>query len=230
MTLLNFLPLGLSDLIYLPQGLAGSNSIPQLLADVAPMAGVGPQNPYAVLTLIAAPAILTNASSVLALGTSNRFARAVDRQRQLSQMLDTGAAKMDAETLEVRRRQLTITERRALLLIAALTRFYTSLGAFAASALVSLIGAVTVPIGYRAIEIVMTSLALLAGVAGVGGLVFGCTLLVRETRLTVQALKEESGLSLRRSAQAGLASESVAIAPLPRSESTPVSRNDDALQ
>jgi hypothetical protein len=156
-------------------------------------------NPYAVLTLIAAPAILTNASSVLALGTSNRFARAVDRQRQLSQMLDSGAAQMDTEILDVRRRQLFLTERRAQLLIAALTRFYTSLGAFAASALVSLIGAVLVPIGYRTIEIVVTGLALLAGIVGVGGIVFGCILLVRETRLTVQALREESSLSMRRS-------------------------------
>ena len=37
-------------------------------------------NPFAVLTFIAAPAILTNASSVMALGTSNRFARAIDRR------------------------------------------------------------------------------------------------------------------------------------------------------
>ena len=36
-------------------------------------------NPFTSLSLIAAPAVLTNASSVLALGTSNRFARAIDR-------------------------------------------------------------------------------------------------------------------------------------------------------
>ena len=36
-------------------------------------------NPFTVLTFIAAPAVLTNASSVLALGTSNRFARVIDR-------------------------------------------------------------------------------------------------------------------------------------------------------
>ena len=47
--------------------------------------------PYAALTLIVAPAILTNASSVLALGTSNRFARAVDRQWQLSDLLEANA-------------------------------------------------------------------------------------------------------------------------------------------
>ena len=38
-------------------------------------------NPFAVLTAIVAPAILTNASSVLALATSNRLARVVDRTR-----------------------------------------------------------------------------------------------------------------------------------------------------
>lgn len=155
-------------------------------------------NPFAVLTLIAAPAVLTNASSVLALGTSNRFSRAVDRQRQLSAMLESSDS-MDADMLDVRRRQLRITEQRALLLIGALTRFYTSLGAFAASALVSLIGAVLVPTGYKPVEVSITAAALVAGVVGVGGLVFGSILLIRETRLTVQSLRDEAALSLRRS-------------------------------
>ena len=44
-------------------------------------------NPFAVLTFIVAPAILTNASSVMALGTSNRFARAIDRARSLATAL-----------------------------------------------------------------------------------------------------------------------------------------------
>ena len=38
-------------------------------------------SPFAVLTAIVAPAILTNASSVLALGTSNRLRQVVDRTR-----------------------------------------------------------------------------------------------------------------------------------------------------
>ena len=38
---------------------------------------------FAVLTLIAAPAVLTNASSVLALNTANRFGRVIDRSRVL---------------------------------------------------------------------------------------------------------------------------------------------------
>ena len=38
-----------------------------------------PSNPFAVLTFISAPAVLTNASSVLLFGTGNRYGRAVDR-------------------------------------------------------------------------------------------------------------------------------------------------------
>ena len=41
------------------------------------------QNPFALLSLIAAPAVLTNAASVLALSTSNRFLRASERMRAL---------------------------------------------------------------------------------------------------------------------------------------------------
>ena len=43
--------------------------------------------PFAVLTAVVAPAILTNASSVLALGTSNRVARVVDRTRIVAKEL-----------------------------------------------------------------------------------------------------------------------------------------------
>jgi Protein of unknown function (DUF2721) len=38
-------------------------------------------NPFGVLTAVVAPAILTNASAVLALGTSNRLGWVVDRTR-----------------------------------------------------------------------------------------------------------------------------------------------------
>jgi hypothetical protein len=47
-----------------------------------------PVNPFAVLSLIVAPAVLTNASSVLVMSTSNRLACAVDRTRELSKQLE----------------------------------------------------------------------------------------------------------------------------------------------
>ena len=36
-------------------------------------------DPFSILTIVVAPAVLTNASSVLALGTNNRLARVADR-------------------------------------------------------------------------------------------------------------------------------------------------------
>ena len=38
-------------------------------------------DPFSILTIVVAPAVLTNASSVLALGTNNRLARVADRSR-----------------------------------------------------------------------------------------------------------------------------------------------------
>src|SRR5229473_6503272 len=54
------------------------------------------ENPFAVLTLIAAPAVFTNASSVLSLGTGNRLARVVDRTRAL--VKDLHGAEIDPAT------------------------------------------------------------------------------------------------------------------------------------
>src|SRR6516164_2752237 len=93
-----------------------------------------PVNPFAVLTFIVAPAIMTNASSVMGLQTANRFARCVDRARSLAAMLEGKTNPSDPE-IAVRSRQLDVTERRALLLVRALTAFYLSVGAFAAASL-----------------------------------------------------------------------------------------------
>src|SRR5712691_11005306 len=56
------------------------------------------ENPFAVLTAVVAPAILTNACSVLCLGTSNRIARVVDRTRIVSAHI----ASVEAGSLEHR--------------------------------------------------------------------------------------------------------------------------------
>src|SRR5215203_4180075 len=98
-------------------------------------------NPLGMLTFIVAPAILTNASSIMALGTANRFARAIDRARQLSSQVEGQENSSDPEAA-LRFRQLRVTERRVLLLVRVLTSFYLSVGAFAAASLVSLMGAV----------------------------------------------------------------------------------------
>jgi hypothetical protein len=47
-------------------------------------------DPFSILTVVVAPAVLTNASSVLALNTNNRLARVADRSHALTAQL-TGA-------------------------------------------------------------------------------------------------------------------------------------------
>ena len=143
-------------------------------------------NPFAVLTLIAAPAVLTNASAVMSLSTSNRFARAVDRARILAKEFQN-----KNEQPGHLFRQLTYANRRALLLVRALTAFYISLGAFAAAAITSLIGAVCVMLGGEWPALIAEGIALICGAVGVGGIVAGSLILVYETRLTLSIIREE---------------------------------------
>ena len=151
------------------------------------------ENPFASLSLIAAPAVLTNASSVLALGTSNRFARAIDRARALSALLEKEDASGEPMTL-MRIHQLNRIERRSLLLLHALRLFYLGLGSFAASALISLIGASVASSTHHLIFRATLAAAGVTGFVGVGSLVCGCILLVEETRLAVVNVSEEAKL------------------------------------
>src|SRR6476620_7015478 len=76
-------------------------------------------SPFAVLTLIAAPAVFTNASSVLALGTGNRLARVVDRTRQLVRELH--GVDIDAATRNLWVSHLGRLEKRGALLVRAMS-------------------------------------------------------------------------------------------------------------
>src|SRR4029077_6013448 len=87
-------------------------------------------NPFAVLTAIVAPAILTNACSVLALGTSNRIARVVDRTRVLVNEIPSTDAKAPARSSRLT--QIECLRARSRLLLRALRIIYASLGGFAA--------------------------------------------------------------------------------------------------
>jgi hypothetical protein len=148
-------------------------------------------NPFAVLSLIVAPAVLTNASSVLTMSTSNRLARAVDRARELSKQLEesTNLASREASR---RLRELSFTEDRALLLLAALRDFYFAMGGFASAALVSLLGAILVPFRLGTFIMVMETIGVGAGLFAVGALVHGSFLLVQDTRIAVQVLRERA--------------------------------------
>jgi hypothetical protein len=100
-------------------------------------------NPFSLLTFIAAPAILTNASSVNALSTSNRLARSLERARAISTQIEEHEGDQDSGN-EVRIKLLKFAERRTLIIVRALTCFYVAIGSFAAASLISLLGAVFV--------------------------------------------------------------------------------------
>lgn len=148
-------------------------------------------NPFAVLSLIVAPAILTNASSVLIMSTSNRLARGADRARELSKQLEETE---DLSTVEAQRRmkELTAAEGRTLLLLRSLRSFYVALGAFAFAAFVSLLGAVTAQIKLAAIVLPLELAGVAAGFVAVAALVNGSVLLLRETRIAVQVVSERA--------------------------------------
>ena len=150
-------------------------------------------NPFAVLTLIAAPAVFTNASSVLALGTGNRLARVVDRTRALSK--EFHAKPPEPSEDEMWGRQISRLERRAQLLVRAMSFFYTAVGAFAFASLVSLLGASLAGSRYDLPFNVIAGISFVIGIVGFTGLAVGCSLLVRETHLALLTLSEEAKMA-----------------------------------
>jgi Protein of unknown function (DUF2721) len=148
-------------------------------------------NPFGILTFIVAPAILTNASSVNALATSNRLGRATDRARQVSAILESHTNDSDpwrTTYLEI----LGFAERRIKLLVQAMTCFYAAIGSFASASLVSLFGSVFFVGQWQICGMVAMGLSLIVGVIGVGVLAYGSALLVWETRVTLQSVSTET--------------------------------------
>ena len=148
-------------------------------------------NPFAVLSLIVAPAILTNATSVLIMSTSNRLARGVDRARELSKQLEE-TTDFDCTDAKRRLRELTATEERTLLLLHSLRSFYIALGAFASSAFVSLIGAVLAPAQLAMFVVPLEIAAVVAGMVAVSAMVHGSVLLLRETQIAVLVITQRA--------------------------------------
>jgi hypothetical protein len=147
--------------------------------------------PFVLLTFIAAPAVLTNASSVLALNTANRYGRAFDRAKEIGLELDH--TRPEDVRSSFRLRLLEVLVRRARLLLTAQAAFYWTIGLFVLSALISLLGAAGAQ-NHPHWLLVFTVCAFAVGLLATGTLVFGCTLLVRETRLAMVSLHEEKML------------------------------------
>ena len=147
-------------------------------------------SPFAALSLIVAPGILTNACSVLAMSTSNRLARAVDLARELTRELEASSAVTPPPDTARRLRDIGAADARGLLLVRALRAVYASMAGFATATLVSLIGVVLARGGTPRWLIVAEVAALVAGLVGTGGVVWAAALLVRETRIAVASMRQ----------------------------------------
>ena len=156
-----------------------------------------PSNPFAVLTFISAPAVLTNASCVLLFGTGNRYGRAVDRAHELADIVLHGATLNPAE-LNLRVRQLGSAQRRTLLIVRALTCFYTAVAAFVASTLVSLIGAILVSTHAAGPLTIPFALAFAAGSIGALAMIAGSLMLAVESRFSFSVLRQENAFITER--------------------------------
>lgn len=157
--------------------------------------------PFAALSLIAAPAILTNACALLVMSTSNRLARAVDLTRESARELEHTSEGGGQPETERRLRELSSAQDRSLLLVRALRAIYAALAGFATATLVSLLGVVFMgelpASALRAVEVV----ALLGGAAGVAGIVWASSLLVRETRIAAATMRERVAAQQQRFAR-----------------------------
>ena len=143
-------------------------------------------DPFSILTVVVAPAVLTNASSVLALGTNNRLARVADRTHAVTTQL------ADAKDHEIWAAQLPDLQTRAQLLLRALRCFYLGLGLFASSALISIAGSIAVYYGQQWVFQIAAGIGIVCGASAVIALVCGCVLMIRETQLAVKGLAYEA--------------------------------------
>src|SRR5580698_7247327 len=94
------------------------------------------ESPFAVLTFIVAPAVLTNATSVLAMSTINRMLRTRERMQQLFAESKNSTSFLGKVFVG----QVNRVEKQGIYLLTALRWIYTALSSFAAASLVTLIG------------------------------------------------------------------------------------------
>lgn len=149
---------------------------------------VNVRSPFEAFSLIAAPALLTNATCVLAMGTVNRMLRTRDRMHELFVEARKNLTPQTAYELA----QVARVERQAVLLLQSLAAIYVALGAFAGGTLMTLLGGTL----SRMLENGSAHVLVLAGIAlvflGVAGLIFGSVRLFQATQSSLASLRAEA--------------------------------------
>jgi hypothetical protein len=147
-------------------------------------------NPLALLTFLSTPAVMTNASCVLLFGTGNRYGRAIDRVHELAAAVRTMTkAPGDEQTLRIN--QLHAGEQRALLIVRALSCFYTAVASFTASTLICLLGAILHGVGAERWFDEFLFAAFAIGALGVLAIMIGAGVLVKESWFSFRILQQE---------------------------------------
>ena len=151
-------------------------------------------NPFVVLSYVGGPALLTNATSLFILSTSNRFARAVDRSRVLvEKRLRKDEGRLETAHIE----ELREVQRRVRMLVNALSCFYLAVGTFALATLCSIAGASGAQFWAGTPVLLIAAIAVAAGATGFVGFITGAILMVRESRMAQRSLLREADEALR---------------------------------
>jgi hypothetical protein len=148
-------------------------------------------NPFVAFTAIVAPAVLTNAASVMSLTTSNRLARAMDRSRVILSEL----AKADGVTGDERARrarQIELLRHRAMVLTRALGWYQFAIGSFAAATLIALVGTALNYLEPRQLAHAALIGSLVCAGLGVTAIAVAASRVVRETWLSYELLREDT--------------------------------------
>ena len=163
---------------------------------IDPTSATAVQTPLSALTFIVAPALLTNATSVLAMSTINRHLRTRDRMHEMFKRADP----VDETAAERAQRLETVdrVQKQGELLLASLHAIYLALAAFAGSTLVTLLGASLSWFYEGPAFQVFVGLGILLGCVGVGGLMMGSWHLFHATRISLVNMKIEADIIRRR--------------------------------
>jgi hypothetical protein len=144
-------------------------------------------NPFVVLSYVGGPALLTNATALFILSTSNRFARAVDRARFLADRLSDGRNAVR----EHFRLEMPEVRHRVLLIGRALVCFYFAATAFAVATLASIVAAVLSQDLHANGAMPLIDASLVSGALGFCTFIAGAGMLALESRTAVRSLSRE---------------------------------------
>ncbi len=146
------------------------------------------QNPFAIITVIGAPAILTNASSILGMNTSGRLMRCLDRIAHFEDKLKSGKD-LNAELSHSYMKQMELSQKQARQFLRSLKSTYAALGAFVLASFLALIGGVSAHLGNTNLMEALGILSIGSGGFGVLGLSHASLELFLASRITVSILQ-----------------------------------------